>query len=189
MLVGENLWVLITTAAAGLFRGLLATTAGRAWWDRAKLNIPLIGPIVDARFHATFTQALGNLITNGVPLLSALRLLVRGTANQFFRSRLHQAIDSVAAGETLSLSLHRAGGFQSQLTDIISIGEQTGQLARSLQKASSRYDKELDRRIQRLTSLISPVIIVFLAVVVTIIAYCIVASIFSAISGIRAKSG
>ncbi len=186
-----HFWTILatTTAAAGLFRGLLATTAGRAWWDRAKLNIPLIGPIVDARFHATFTQALGNLITNGVPLLSALHLLVRGTANQFFRSRLHQAIDSVAAGETLSLSLHRAGGFQSQLTDIISIGEQTGQLARSLQKASSRYDKELDRRIQRLTSLVSPVIIVFLAVVVTIIAYCIVASIFSAISGIRAKSG
>jgi len=177
------------TAAAALFRGLLATTAGRVWWDRAKLRIPLFGPLVDTRFHATFTQALGNLISNGVPLLSALRLLVRGTANRFFRAQLGQVIESVGAGETLSLSLRRAGGFQPLLSDIVAVGEQTGQLARSLQKASSRYDKELDNRIRRLTSLVSPVIIVFLAVVVTIIAYCIVASIFSAISGIRAKSG
>ncbi len=174
---------------AGLFRALLATTAGRLWWDRFKLRIPLIGPIVDTRFHATFTQALGNLVTNGVPLLSALRLLVRGTANQFFRVRLNQVIESVGAGETLSLSLRRAGGFQPLLSDIVAVGEQTGQLSRSLHKASARYDRELDARIRRLTSLVSPVIIIFLAIVVTIVAYCIVASIFSAISGIRAKSG
>jgi len=175
--------------AAALFRGLLATTAGRLWWDRAKLRIPLIGPIVDTRFHATFTQALGNLVTNGVPLLSALRLLVRGTANRFFRARLSDVIESVGSGETLSTSLRRAGGFQPLLSDIVAVGEQTGQLSRSLQKASGRYDRELDARIRRLTSLVSPVIIIFLAVVVTIVAYCIVASIFSAISGIRAKSG
>ena len=175
--------------AAGLFRALLATTSGRLWWDRFKLRIPMFGAIVDTRFHATFTQALGNLVTNGVPLLSALRLLVRGTANRFFRARLSQVIDFVGSGETLSSSLRRAGGFQPLLSDIVAVGEQTGQLARSLQKASGRYDRELDARIRRLTSLVSPVIIIFLAIVVTIVAYCIVASIFSAISGIRAKSG
>ena len=74
------------------------------------------------------------------------------------------------------------------MTDIIAIGEQTSQLAKALLKAAARYDKELDVRIKRLTALISPVIIIFLAVVVTIIAYCIVSSIFSAVSGIRANS-
>ena len=73
--------------------------------------------------------------------------------------------------------------------DIIAIGEQTGQLARSLQKAAARYDKELDTRIKRLTALISPIIIIFLAAVVTVIAYCIVTSIFSAVSGIRSQTG
>jgi type II secretory pathway component PulF len=186
-----HFWTILITgaAAAALFRALLATTAGRLWWDRFKLRLPLVGPIVDTRFHATFTQALGNLVTNGVPLLSALRLLVRGTANRFFQARLGQVIESVGSGETLSQSLRRAGGFQPLLSDIVAVGEQTGQLSRSLQKASSRYDRELDNRIRRLTSLVSPVIIVFLAIVVTIVAYCIVASIFSAISGIRAKSG
>ena len=75
------------------------------------------------------------------------------------------------------------------MTDIIAVGEQTGHLAKSLQKAGARYDKELDVRIKRLTALISPVIIIFLAVVVTVIAYCIVSSIFSAVSGIRSQTG
>jgi len=75
------------------------------------------------------------------------------------------------------------------MTDIIAVGEQTGHLAKSLQKAATRYDKELDVRIKRLTALISPMIIIFLAVVVTIIAYCIVTSIFSAVSGIRSHTG
>jgi general secretion pathway protein F/type IV pilus assembly protein PilC len=171
------------------FRGAIATKQGRLWWDRAKMRIPLIGPIMETRFYASFTQALGNLVVNGVPLLSSLKLLVRGTANRFFRDRLSSVIESVAAGDPLSTSLRRGGHFQPLMTDIIAVGEQTGQLAKSLQKAATRYDKELDVRIKRLTALISPLIIIFLAVVVTIIAYCIVTSIFSAVSGIRSHTG
>jgi general secretion pathway protein F/type IV pilus assembly protein PilC len=175
--------------AIGLFQGLIATAAGRIWWDHAKTKIPLIGGIVVTRFYAGFTQALANLLTNGVPLLSALKLLVRGTANRYFRARLDGVIDSVSGGDPLATALRRAGNFQPLLTDIVAIGEQTGHLAKSLQKAATRYDKELEVRIKRLTALISPAIIVFLAAVVTVIAYCIVTSIFSAVSGIRAQSG
>jgi general secretion pathway protein F/type IV pilus assembly protein PilC len=171
-----------------LFRVLIATKPGRVWWDRAKMSIPLVGPIVETRFYAGFTQALGNLVTNGVPLLSALKLLVRGTSNRFFRRRLEQVIEAVAGGDSLSTSLRRAGNFQSLMTDIIAVGEQTGHLAKSLNKAATRYDKELDARIKRLTALISPAIIIFLAAVVTVIAYCIVTSIFSAVSGIRSQT-
>jgi type II secretory pathway component PulF len=98
-------------------------------------------------------------------------------------------IESVSGGDPLCTALRRAGNFQPLLMDIIAIGEQTGQLARSLQKAAARYDKELDTRIKRLTALISPIIIIFLAAVVTVIAYCIVTSIFSAVSGIRSQTG
>lgn len=182
-------WHMLLGAAALVigFRGAIATANGRLWWDRVKMKIPLIGPIIETRFYAGFTQALANLITNGVPLLSSLKLLIRGTANSFFRDRLLQVIEAVAAGEPLSTSLRRAGHFQSLMTDIIAVGEQTGHLAKSLEKAGERYDRELDARIKRLTSLISPIIIVFLALVVTVIAYCIVSSIFSAVSGIRGQ--
>jgi type II secretory pathway component PulF len=187
----QHVWTMLGGGAAVLiaFRAAIATPRGRAWWDRAKLGIPLIGPILETRFYAAFTQALGNLLTNGVPLLSALKLLVAGTSNRFFRHRLGSAIEAVSAGAPLSTALVRAGNFQPLMTDIIGVGEQTGHLARALQKAAGRYDKELDGRIKRLTAMVSPVIIIFLAVVVTLIAYCIVSSIFSAVSGIRAQTG
>ncbi len=186
-----NWWRMLVGIAALIvvFRIMVATAGGRLWWDRVKMKIPLIGPIIETRFYAGFTQALSNLITNGVPLLSSLKLLIRGTGNRFFRERLTQVIEAVAAGDPLSTSLRRAGHFQSLMTDIIAVGEQTGHLAKSLQKAATRYDKELDVRIKRLTALISPMIIIFLALVVTVIAYCIVTSIFSAVSGIRSQTG
>jgi type II secretory pathway component PulF len=186
-----NFWTMLASGAGAviLFRLLIATSAGRLWWDRAKMRIPLVGPIIETRFYAGFTQSLGNLVSNSVPLLSSLTLLVRGTPNRFFRQRLTHVIDAVSAGDPLSTSLRRAGHFQPLMTDIIAVGEQTGHLAKSLQKAAARYDKELDTRIRRLTALISPAIIIFLAGVVTVIAYCIVSSIFSAVSGIRAQTG
>ena len=153
------------------------------------MKIPLIGPIIETSFYASFTQALGNLVSNGVPLLSSLNLLAKGTTNRFFRQRLLQVVEAVSSGDPLSTSLRSSGNFQPLMTDIIAVGEQTSHLARALQKAAARYDKELDVRIKRLTALISPAIITFLAVVVTIIAYCIVSSIFSAVSGIRAQTG
>ncbi len=186
-----HFWTMLIGTAAGiiLFRVLIATAPGRLWWDRAKMRIPLIGPIIETRFYAGFTQALGNLVSNGVPLLSSLTLLTRGTPNRFFRQRLAQVVEAVSAGDPLSTSLRRAGHFQPLMTDIIAVGEQTSHLAKALNKAAARYDKELDARIKRLTALISPTIIIFLAAVVTVIAYCIVSSIFSAVSGIRAQTG
>ena len=185
-------WLHMLLGAVGafvIFRIIIATKAGRIWWDRVKMKIPLIGPIIETRFYAGFTQALGNLVSNGVPLLSGLKLLHRGVENRFFQERLGNAIEAVSGGDLLSTSLRRAGNFQSLMTDIIAVGEQTGQLAKSLLKAAARYDKELDGRIKRLTALISPTIIIFLALVVTVIAYCIVTSIFSAVSGIRSQTG
>lgn len=178
-----------TSLAIALFQGAIARPSGRAWWDRAKLAIPLFGPIMESRFYAGFTQALGNLMANGVPLLASLNLLVTGTTNHFFRGRLVKVIEAVSSGDPLSTSLRQAGGFQPLMTDIIAVGEQTGHLSKSLEKAAGRYDKELDTRIKHLTALISPAIIIFLAAVVTVIAYCIVSSIFSAVSGIRTKTG
>ena len=123
----NHFWTMLIGAAAAviLFRVLIATAPGRLWWDRAKMKIPLIGPIIETRFYAGFTQALGNLVTNGVPLLSSLTLLVRGTPNRFFRQRLTSVIEAVAAGDPLSTSLRRAGHFQPLMTDIIAVGEQT----------------------------------------------------------------
>lgn len=89
-------------------------------------------------------------------------------------------------GESFSSSLRSAKGFPLLLVDLTAVGEQTGDLGRSLEKAALRYDKELNARIARLTSMITPVIIVIMAVIVTLVAYSIVTAIFKSVNGIRA---
>ncbi|MDA0810990.1 MAG: type II secretion system F family protein [Verrucomicrobia bacterium] len=184
-------WVALVTAIVAFiaFRCTVARPGGRVWWDRVKLKIPLIGPVMLTRFLASFCQALGNLVTNGVPLLSGLRLMTRATSNRFYRGLLEQVVYDVSGGMGFSSALRKAEHFPTLLADMIAVGEQTGKLGTSLQKSAARYDKELNRRISRLTSLISPIIIVFMAGIVTVVAYSIVTGIFTSIQGIRNPGG
>lgn len=183
-----NWWRVLIGFAGGfvLFLAIRAFPAGRLWWDRVKVKFPLFGPVRATHFFASFCQTLGSLVNNGVPLLSALKLMVKATPNQFYKSRLQRVVTTVEAGEAFSTSLRQAGGFPPLLLDVTAIGEQTGHLGKSLEKAAARYDKELNGRIKRLTAMITPVIIVIMAVIVTIVAYSIVTAIFKSVNGIRA---
>ena len=115
--------------------------------------------------------------------------MTRATSNRFYRGLLEQVVYDVSGGMGLSSALRKAEHFPTLLADMIAVGEQTGKLGTSLQKSAARYDKELDRRISRLTSLISPIIIVFMAGIVTVVAYSIVTGIFTSIQGIRNPGG
>jgi len=189
--VGEFLamwwWVILGVVAGGVgaFKWAVSSPAGKLWWHEKQLRLPLIGPVIEMRSYAGFTEALGNLVSNGVPLMPGLKLMVKATSNLFFRGLLEEVLEDVASGAPLSKALRKSGKFPKLLSDMVTVGEQTGRLGRSLHKAAKRYDKELDVKIKRLTAMISPVIIVFLAVVVTVVAYSIMTSIFSAVSGIR----
>ncbi len=181
-------WWRILLGVAGFFAiwlGLLCLPAGRYWWDRIKVKIPLFGPVLATRYFATLSQGLANLVKNGVPLLSALKLMTRATSNRYYHSLLKKVIAVVEDGESFSTALRRAKGFPLLLVDLTAVGEQTGHLGRSLEKAALRYDKELNGRISRLTSMITPVIIVIMAVIVTLVAYSIVTAIFKSVNGIR----
>ena len=187
--MGEWWWVvLIAIVAIGLaFRGYIASPAGRFWWDRTRLALPLFGPIMSMRFFAQFSQSLGNLINNGVPLLNSIRLVSRISANVFIQALLAKVTSQVSEGAPLSTSLRKVGSFPPLLSDMIAVGEQTGQIGRSLEKCAVRYDKELDTRIKRMTAMITPIILVIMAVMVCIVAYSIIEAIGQSISGIRGK--
>ena len=88
-------------------------------------------------------------------------------------------------GAPLSAALRKHQAVPTLMVDMVAIGEQTGDLGRSLNKCALRYDKELDARIKRLTTLISPVIMLIMAAVVGIVAYAIVTAVFSASQGVR----
>jgi general secretion pathway protein F/type IV pilus assembly protein PilC len=182
-------WVmLIIAVVAGLlFKGYVNTPNGRMWWHQTKLNLPLFGGILSTRFYAQFAHSLGNLVGNGVPLLNSIRLVSRISANVFIQSLLAQVTNMVAEGTPLSSALRKVGHFPLLLVDMIAVGEQTGRLGGSLEKSAVRYDKELDKQIKRMTALISPVIIIFMAVLVGVVAYSIVTAIFQSVSGIRGR--
>ncbi len=183
-------WLLLAAAVTAVlvFRGFIATPKGKLWWHAAKLKIPLFGPVGATRFYTQFCQTLGNLVQNGVPLLSGLRLMGRASNNVYLKARLAEVIVFVGEGGNLSRGLKKAGGFPELLSDMLAIGEQTGKIGQSLNKAAARYDKELNKKIKRLTTLISPVIIIFMAAVVSVVAYSIVTAIFQSVSSVRSRT-
>jgi type II secretory pathway component PulF len=180
-------WLVLATLALGAvaFWQAIQQPAGRMWWDQARVKIPVAGPVLEAAFYAQFSQTLANLLGNGVTLLQAMQLVSRATPNLFYRVRLEKASDQISEGYSLSRALRQVGGFADTFLDLVAVGEQTGELAKALDKAGARYEKEMDRRIQKITALIQPVIIVIIALVVGAVVYSIITSIFDAMSGMR----
>lgn len=169
------------------FKAYVATPGGLLWWHETKLKLPLFGPVLATRFYAQFSHSMGSLVGHGVPLLNSIRLVSKISANVYIQGLLSRVTGLVAEGGSLSSSLKKVGHFPLMLVDMIAVGEQTGALGKSLEKAAVRYDKELDKRIKRMTAMISPIIILFMAVIVGVVAYSIISAVFSSVNGIRGR--
>jgi type II secretory pathway component PulF len=128
---------------------------------------------------------MANLIANGIPLLNSLRLMTSAIGNLHLRGLMEKVVDMVREGGSLSRGLQRIGEFPPLFIDMIAVGEQTGDLAKALERVGRRYDKELNIKIQRLTALVQPVVILVMAGMVGVIAYSIINGIFDAVSGLR----
>jgi len=180
-------WAIIAVVAAVVFGFLqfIRMPLGRTWWHTTQLQLPLFGSVLRRRYYAQFSQTMANLIANGIPLLNSLRLMTSATGNVHLRSLTEQVVEMVGEGGSLSRALQRVGEFPPLFIDMIAVGEQTGDLAQALERIGRRYDKELNISIQRLTSLIQPVVILVMAGMVGLIAYSIINGIFDAISGLR----
>ncbi|MBP9223274.1 MAG: type II secretion system F family protein [Verrucomicrobiales bacterium] len=177
--------VMIGSAVA--FRITISTPTGRVWWDGYKMKLPAFGPVILGRFYAQFCHTMSNLVNNGVPLLNSLKLIARGTPNRFVRGHLDAVVLDVGEGTSLARAMAKTEAFPEQLVDRIAIGEQTGELGKSFSKAASKYDEDLDVRIGRLTTVVPTVMLVFVAAIVFVVAYCMITTIFGSMSGIRAR--
>ena len=180
-------WAIIAGVVAVVigFLQLIRTPLGRGWWHSAQLRLPLFGSVLRGRYYAQFSQTMANLIANGIPLLNSLRLMTTATGNVHLRGLMEKVVDMVGEGGSLSRALQRVGEFPPLFIDMIGVGEQTGDLAQALERIGRRYDKELNIKIQRLTSLVQPVVILVMAGMVGLIAYSIINGIFDAVSGLR----
>ena len=159
----------------------------KAWWDHQKLAIPVIGAVLRTTFFAETLQTLSTLVSNGVTMLTGLHLMQGATGNIFLRSLLQKVAAQVSEGGSLARSMKKVGFFPPVLIDILGVGEQTGDISGALGRAAQRYDRELSSKIQNLTTLVQPAIILLVALFVGIIAYSMIAGILSSVNALRAR--
>jgi general secretion pathway protein F len=176
--------VLVLLAAGIFFKAWKENDANKPTWDRMKLRLPLVGRVITSRFYVQFLETMANLVSNGLPLLRALELSRDATQNRSLRAALDQVIDQVGDGRSFSKALVRNGSFPPLLIDMIAVGEQTGKIDQSLRRAAERYDKELDKDLQRIMALIMPTVLIIMAGLIGTMAYLMITAIFQTISNL-----
>ena len=142
------------------------TKFGRHAWDKFKLKVPVVGPVVSKVSIARFTRTLGTLISSGVPILQALTIVKETAGNVIIANAVHSVHESVKEGETITAPLEASGVFPPMVISMVDVGEQTGALPEMLLKIADNYDEEVDNAVAAMTSLLEPIMIVFLAIVV-----------------------
>ena len=182
-------WAILGTLviSATSFKLYIGTENGRPWWDGYKMRMPAFGPVILGRFYAQFCHTLFNLVNNGVPLLNSLKLITRGTPNLYIRNHLESVVLDVGEGTSLAKAMEKTNAFPEALVDRVAIGEQTGELGKAFSKAAAKYDEDLDVRISRLTTLVPTIMLVFVAMIVGVVAYCMINTIFGSMAGIRGR--
>jgi len=163
-LPGPVIWSLVALVIA--FKITLKTKKGAYVWDQVKLKFPVLGSVISKVAIARFTRTLGTLVQSGVPILQALTI-VRETAGNLVVARAVSAVyDSVKEGETITAPLEKSSVFPPMVISMVDVGEQTGALPEMLLKIADNYDEEVDNAVSAMTSLLEPIMIVFLAVIV-----------------------
>jgi type II secretory pathway component PulF len=173
-------WVGVLAAISGVvgFRALVRSDEGRIGWDRFQLMIPGYGRVIRHRYYAQFSRTLGTLIENGIPLLRALDLVTEIAGNRFLEQRLGEVRRAVIDGATLSAALQAEKLFPDLFTDMMSVGEQTGHFAETMQAIADVYERELDKTVGLISQLIPPVIIVVIAALVGLVVFSILSAVF-----------
>ncbi len=155
----------VATVVIGV-RAAAATPPGRTLFDHLKLRLPGVGPVIRKAIIARVTRTLGTLLGSGVPILQALQIVRETAGNRTVHGALGAVHDSVKEGESITLPLRVSGVFPAVVTGLVDVGEQTGALPEMLLRIADNYDEEVDTATAAMTSLLEPVMIVFLALVV-----------------------
>jgi type IV pilus assembly protein PilC len=160
------LMVLAGAGAVYAIKRYYATDQGSKVIDAFLLKVPVIGMVIRKVAVARFTRTLGTLISSGVPILEGLLITARSAGNRVVEATVMQARAAVTSGRALSEPLKGSTVFPPMVVHMITVGENTGSLDQMLQKIADFYDDEVDTAVSALTSLLEPIMIVFLGVVV-----------------------
>jgi type IV pilus assembly protein PilC len=187
----QNHWMILLGVLVALIVGYKIASgsrAGRVMLDRVKLRAPLFGDLIRKTAISRFSRTLGTLVTSGVPILQALNITRETAGNSVIQRAISQVHDSVKEGESIVMPLESSGAFPPMVISMIDVGEETGQLPEMLLKIAEVYDDEVDNSVAALTSMLEPIMIVFLALVVGTIVIALFMPLISIISGLQQQS-
>jgi type II secretory pathway component PulF len=173
------LGLLILAAAFAGWRAFVRTEEGRIAWDRFRLHIPGYGRVQRQGYYAQFSRTLGTLIENGIPLLRALDLVAEIAGNKFLEAKLIEVRRAVVDGATLSAALSGQKLFPHLFTDMMAVGEQTGRFAETMQTIADVYERELDRAMTLIATMLPIAIIVVIAILVGAVVWSILDAVFT----------
>ena len=156
-------WIILAIIIlAFAFRRYRATPSGRRRVDSAMLRMPIIGELIRKVAVARFTRTLGTMVKSGVPILDALEITARTAGNVIVEEVVMDARSSIAEGQTIAEPLSESIIFPGMVTQMISVGESTGALDAMLEKIADFYDDEVDATVAAMTSMLEPLLMLFL---------------------------
>jgi type IV pilus assembly protein PilC len=177
----KKYFLLLLLAGGGLTYAWLyfiKTKAGREFWDTRRLKLPIFGAIAHKICLARFTRTLASLIRSGVPILEVLQIVSQTVGNVVMEKAIKVASQDIERGEGISNALAKHPIFPSMIIRMITAGEQTGKIDNMLERISDFLDEEIETTLSGLTSLIEPLLIVFLGVVIGGMVICMFLPIF-----------
>jgi MSHA biogenesis protein MshG len=165
-------WLILGGLVAGVFalRAWVRTETGRFRWDRAKFRLPVIGGILHEATMARFARAFAMVYRAGVPLVHGLTLVSHAVENEYVGQAVRDMRTGVERGESLSRTAGAAGLFSPLVLQMLNVGEETGDVDTMLQETAEFYEREVDYDLKNLSAYIEPILLVFMAVLVFVLA-------------------
>ncbi|MEE2829014.1 MAG: type II secretion system F family protein, partial [Myxococcota bacterium] len=165
-------WLFLFLGIATIFgfRRWYRTEAGRKRVHSLLLQVPVLGRMLRMVAISRFASTLSTLMTSGVPVLAALRIVRNVVGNVLLREVVDEAEEAVREGEPMNRPLKRSGEFPPMVVHMVAVGEKTGELPQMLGRIASTYESQVNRRLQTLTSLLEPVMILVMGGIVFVIA-------------------
>ena len=183
-------WWVALLAAGGLFslwKIATRTPEGRCAWDRFLWNFPGFSRIPRYRFYAQFARTLATLSENGVTLLKSLSLLEDIADNAFVRMQMVEVRKAVMDGAGLSNALRQAALFPDLFLDMMAVGEQTGHFSETMAMVADVHERELDKQVQFVSTLVPLLVIIVIATLVGLMVYAILSAVFGLTAGLQSR--
>ncbi|MDE5853462.1 MAG: type II secretion system F family protein [Ruminococcus sp.] len=186
----QHQWYILIIVAVAIYFGIryaLKVPSFRLKVDRLMIKGPGFGPLVTKVYTGRFARTLSNLYSSGIPMVDCLKRASAVLGNSYIDQKFEEVIDEVKQGETLSSAITRTEVFESMFCSVIYVGEESGALDSILEKTSDYYEEESDSAVQRLVSMVEPVLLIFMGLVIGMVVVGIYPALYGSMESIEGE--